>query len=368
MLDWRGGSDPERSVFLSQRDVRELQFAKASIATGWSILLGELGVEAGDISQVLLAGSFGAYLTPLERGPDRAGAEDRAAPDRVRRQRRRRGRQDRGAVGCASAPRRTRSCGRSSTSSCRAGRTSTTCSSTSWPSRDEDRRRRAAVLACGALAARCAPDRAAARLGPRRASQCRRCCTTTPSASPRPSAELSRRDHDVVAVAYGDCGTLRRARRARRAARWGALLRRCSLGDEVRAALDEEPGTYFLTDFLARTFEHTVWRELGLDRYPELRDDYFGNYTRVDLARAAADAGHARGGAAGRGAARAAARGARGREQGLGAGTRAAGRPTATHPIAGTAHARSALSTATPASMVHTPSVRLRLSRSPNRK
>ena len=50
---------------------------------------------------------------------------------------------------------------------------------------------------------------------------------------------------------------------------------------EVRAALEEEPGTYFLTDFLARTFEHTVWRELGLDRYPELRDDYFGNYTRV---------------------------------------------------------------------------------------
>jgi hypothetical protein len=45
--------------------------------------------------------------------------------------------------------------------------------------------------------------------------------------------------------------------------------------------LVQEPGTYFLTDFLARTFEHTVWRQLGLDRYPELRDDYFGNYTRV---------------------------------------------------------------------------------------
>jgi hypothetical protein len=51
--------------------------------------------------------------------------------------------------------------------------------------------------------------------------------------------------------------------------------------DEVREALEEEPGTYFLTDFLARTFEHTVLRELGLDRHPELRDDYFGNYTRV---------------------------------------------------------------------------------------
>jgi uncharacterized 2Fe-2S/4Fe-4S cluster protein (DUF4445 family) len=51
-------------VFLSQRDVRELQFAKASIATGWNILLRELGVDVDDIQQVLLAGSFGAYLSP----------------------------------------------------------------------------------------------------------------------------------------------------------------------------------------------------------------------------------------------------------------------------------------------------------------
>ncbi len=51
-------------VYLSQRDVRELQFAKASIATGWHILLREMGVTADDISQVLLAGSFGAYLSP----------------------------------------------------------------------------------------------------------------------------------------------------------------------------------------------------------------------------------------------------------------------------------------------------------------
>jgi uncharacterized 2Fe-2S/4Fe-4S cluster protein (DUF4445 family) len=58
-------ADPAGSVFLSQRDVRELQFAKASIATGWSILLSELGVEAQEISQVLLAGSFGSYLSPL---------------------------------------------------------------------------------------------------------------------------------------------------------------------------------------------------------------------------------------------------------------------------------------------------------------
>jgi uncharacterized 2Fe-2S/4Fe-4S cluster protein (DUF4445 family) len=51
-------------VYLSQRDVRELQFAKASIATGWNILLREMGLAPEDISQVLLAGSFGAYLSP----------------------------------------------------------------------------------------------------------------------------------------------------------------------------------------------------------------------------------------------------------------------------------------------------------------
>jgi hypothetical protein len=91
--------------------------------------------------------------------------------------------------------------------------------------------------------------------------------------------------YESVAVAYADCGT------------YGALdgvldgtgVRRLAgehcydvLGrEEVRTALAEEPGTYVLTDFLARTFEHTVVRELGLDRHPELRDDYFGAYTRV---------------------------------------------------------------------------------------
>jgi uncharacterized 2Fe-2S/4Fe-4S cluster protein (DUF4445 family) len=52
------------SVYLSQRDVRELQFAKAAISTGWSLMLEELGVDATDVQQVLLAGSFGSYLSP----------------------------------------------------------------------------------------------------------------------------------------------------------------------------------------------------------------------------------------------------------------------------------------------------------------
>ncbi|GAA1928107.1 ASKHA domain-containing protein [Nocardioides hwasunensis] len=57
-------TDPTECVYLSQRDVRELQFAKAAISTGWSLLLEELGLEHRDVQQVLLAGSFGSYLSP----------------------------------------------------------------------------------------------------------------------------------------------------------------------------------------------------------------------------------------------------------------------------------------------------------------
>jgi len=55
--------DPADGVVLSQRDVRELQFAKAAISTGWTLLLEELGLEHRDVQQVLLAGSFGSYLS-----------------------------------------------------------------------------------------------------------------------------------------------------------------------------------------------------------------------------------------------------------------------------------------------------------------
>lgn len=54
----------DETVYLSQRDIRELQFAKAAIATGWSLLVEEFGVEPSEIQQVLLAGSFGSYLSP----------------------------------------------------------------------------------------------------------------------------------------------------------------------------------------------------------------------------------------------------------------------------------------------------------------
>ena len=55
---------PAECVYVSQRDVRELQFAKAAISTGWTLLLEQLGLEHRDVQQVLLAGSFGSYLSP----------------------------------------------------------------------------------------------------------------------------------------------------------------------------------------------------------------------------------------------------------------------------------------------------------------
>ncbi|HTU86594.1 MAG TPA: DUF1638 domain-containing protein [Solirubrobacteraceae bacterium] len=87
--------------------------------------------------------------------------------------------------------------------------------------------------------------------------------------------------HDVVALAYGDCGTYGALDRLGLPRLAGEHCYDVFARSEVQAALQEEPGTYFLTDFLARTFEHTVWRQLGLDRHLELREDYFRHYTRV---------------------------------------------------------------------------------------
>ena len=50
---------------------------------------------------------------------------------------------------------------------------------------------------------------------------------------------------------------------------------------EIERIMAEDAGTYFLTDFLVKSFHRSVIVELGLDKYPHLRDDYFKNYTRV---------------------------------------------------------------------------------------
>jgi len=85
----------------------------------------------------------------------------------------------------------------------------------------------------------------------------------------RAAVEEAAADDDVV-VAYAHCGAdLEDFRRFEGADCY-----------EVYGAR-HEPGVYFLTDFLVRTFDRVVVRSLGLDRYPELRDDYFRNYTRV---------------------------------------------------------------------------------------
>ena len=90
----------------------------------------------------------------------------------------------------------------------------------------------------------------------------------------------------AVALAYADCGT------------YGALDELCARygvhrlpglhcydvlagADRMAAMFGAEPGTYVLTDFLLRSFDRSVLAGLGLDRYPELWDDYFGHYTRL---------------------------------------------------------------------------------------
>jgi hypothetical protein len=146
---------------------------------------------------------------------------------------------------------------------------------------------RAAVVACGALAVevRRIADRRGWELDihPLPALLHNRPERIRPALTEELERLAGRYDH--VAVAYADCGS------------YGGVDDACATSgvqrlhgdhcydvfaaDEVAGALDEEPGTYFLTDFLARTFEHTVIRELGLDRHPELRDEYFRHYRRV---------------------------------------------------------------------------------------
>ncbi|MEA3184005.1 MAG: hypothetical protein QOC57_2499 [Ilumatobacteraceae bacterium] len=93
----------------------------------------------------------------------------------------------------------------------------------------------------------------------------------------------------AVFVAYADCGTggaldalLERHPGVTRLP--GSHCYEFFSGAEQFAAMHaEELGTLFLTDFLAKHFEALLWQGLGLDRHPQLRDMYFGNYRRVVL-------------------------------------------------------------------------------------
>jgi hypothetical protein len=93
--------------------------------------------------------------------------------------------------------------------------------------------------------------------------------------------ERLRGEYDRVVLAYADCGSMGAVDGLGVERLAGDHCYDVFARDEVRAALQDEPGTYFLTDFLARTFDRTVARSLGLDRHPELRDDYFRHYRRA---------------------------------------------------------------------------------------
>jgi len=99
------------------------------------------------------------------------------------------------------------------------------------------------------------------------------------------AVEKHRDGYDEVFVVYADCGT------------GGLLAERCEdlgvqmmrgphcysffEGNDAFAAHDDEITAFYLTDFLVRQFDAFVTRPLGLDRHPELRDMYFGNYTKL---------------------------------------------------------------------------------------
>ncbi len=93
-------------------------------------------------------------------------------------------------------------------------------------------------------------------------------------------------EYTKIYVVYGDCGT-------------GGLLDAMLLEEGVEriagphcyafysgntvfaAGAAADMTSFFLTDYITRQFDKLIWEGLGLDRHPELRDDYFGNYTKV---------------------------------------------------------------------------------------
>lgn len=96
-----------------------------------------------------------------------------------------------------------------------------------------------------------------------------------------------------VLLGYADCGTGGHLDAfLERSAEQGVTVTRLPgshcyeffAGAERFAEMHEaEPGTFYLTDFLAKHFDALIWQGLGLDRHPQLLETYFGNYVRVVL-------------------------------------------------------------------------------------
>jgi hypothetical protein len=102
----------------------------------------------------------------------------------------------------------------------------------------------------------------------------------------REKIRAARPRYQQIFIAYADCGTggLLDAMLADEGVERlpGAHCYEFYAGAAAFAAMtDEELGTFFLTDFLARNFDRLVIKGLGLDRHPELLSTYFGNYTRL---------------------------------------------------------------------------------------
>ncbi|HXF62136.1 MAG TPA: DUF1638 domain-containing protein, partial [Caldilineaceae bacterium] len=93
-------------------------------------------------------------------------------------------------------------------------------------------------------------------------------------------------EFDLILVGYGDCGTGGAlddllAGYAHVVRIPGPHCYEFYGGEHFRRQAEAHLGTFYLTDFLARHFDGLVWRGLGLERHPELRDLYFGNYTHL---------------------------------------------------------------------------------------
>jgi Protein of unknown function (DUF1638) len=102
----------------------------------------------------------------------------------------------------------------------------------------------------------------------------------------RRKIRAGRKKFDRIFVLYGDCGTggeLDRVLSEEGVERIeGPHCYQWFAGTaDFEKLMDEEPGTFFLTDYLARHFDRFMWQGLGLDRHPELRDAYFGNYRKL---------------------------------------------------------------------------------------
>jgi len=98
--------------------------------------------------------------------------------------------------------------------------------------------------------------------------------------------EKNKQSFDRIYVAYGDCGT---------AGKLDQLLSEYGVERlpgphcysfyagpaQFDKLMDEEPGSFFVTDYLLKNFQRLVIIGLGLDRYPQLLEAYFGNYRRL---------------------------------------------------------------------------------------